>query len=186
MNYTDNVYFLKSLKCYEIIHNCGGCNQIQNFVNTNCFRVNANGNRIDAWLIYQCKKCKHTLNVPIFERIDKSKIDSVLYQKMIDNSKVLANSYGTNYGFLKSKGFEIDRNSAEFAVFDSDDNIVELDIFPKEIITIKNISGIKIKPEKLLSLVFNISRTHAKKLLNNTTITITQNHNIFKIDLTNI
>lgn len=105
---------------------------------------------------------------------------------MIDNSKVLANSYGTNYGFLKSKGFEIDRNSAEFAVFDSDDNIVELDIFPKEIITIKNISGIKIKPEKLLSLVFNISRTHAKKLLNNTTITITQNHNIFKIDLTNI
>lgn len=105
---------------------------------------------------------------------------------MIDNCKSLANSYGTDYRFLKSKGFEIDRSSAEFAVFDTDDNIVELDIFSKEIITIKNISGIKIKPEKLLSLVFNISRTHAKNLINNTAITTTQNHNIFKIDLTNI
>lgn len=186
MNYTDNVYSLKSLKCYEIIHNCGGCNQIQNFVNTSCFRVNANGNKLDAWLIYQCKKCKHTLNIPIFERIVKNKIDSVLYQKMIDNSKALANSYGTNYGFLKFKGFEIDRNSAEFAVFDSDDNIIKLDISSKLIITIKNINGIKIKPEKLLSLVFNISRTHAKNLINNTALTITQTHNIFKIDLTNI
>lgn len=105
---------------------------------------------------------------------------------MIDNCKVLANSYGADYGFLKSKGFEIDRSSAELVLFDADDNIVELDIFSKEIITIKNISGIKIKPEKLLPLVFNISRTHAKKLLNNTAITITQIHNIFKIDLTNI
>lgn len=105
---------------------------------------------------------------------------------MIDNSKVLANSYGIDYGFLKSKGFEIDRNSAEFAVFDADDNIIEPDISLKEIIIIKNISGIKIKSEKLLSLVFNISRTRAKKLLNNTALTITQTHNIFKIDLTNI
>lgn len=186
MNYTDNVYSLKALKCYEVIHNCSGCNQIQNFINTGCFRVNANGNRLDVWLIYQCKRCKHTLNIPIFERIYKNKIDSVLYEKMIDNSKVLANSYGTDYGFLKSKGFEIDRNSAEFAVFDADDNIIELDISLKEIITIKNISGIKIKPEKLLSLVFNISRNHTKKLINNNAVTIAQHHNIFKIDLTNI
>lgn len=93
---------------------------------------------------------------------------------MIDNCKSLANSYGTDYGFLKSKGFEIDRSSAELVLFDADNNIVELDIFSKEIITIKNISGIKIKPEKLLSLVFNISRTHAKNLINNTAITITK------------
>lgn len=185
MNYTDNVYSLKSLKCYEVIHNCSGCNQIQNFVNTGCFRVNANGNKLDAWLIYQCKKCKHTLNIPIFERIDKNKIDSVLYQKMIDNNNALANFYGTDCGFLKSNGFEIDKNSVEFALFDPNNNIVELDISSKEIIVIKNISGIKIKPEKLLSLVFNISRNHTKNLINNT-LTITQDRNTFKIDLTNI
>ncbi|HAH17569.1 MAG TPA: hypothetical protein DCL29_00905 [Eubacterium sp.] len=30
------------------------------FVNSKRFRVNANGNSVDVWLIYRCKKCKHS------------------------------------------------------------------------------------------------------------------------------
>ena len=47
---------------YQIIHRCGRCGKKAVFVSTRRFRVNANKNKLDVWLIYQCKKCKHTLN----------------------------------------------------------------------------------------------------------------------------
>ena len=52
---------------YQIIHRCGRCGKKAIFVSTRRFRVNANKNKLDVWLIYQCKKCRHTLNIPIFE-----------------------------------------------------------------------------------------------------------------------
>lgn len=44
----------------KIWYSCGGCRRKTEFVNTGRFRVNANGNRLDVWLIYQCERCKHT------------------------------------------------------------------------------------------------------------------------------
>lgn len=53
---------------FRVKHNCGGCGSKRSFVSTKRFRVNANGSRLDVWLIYQCEQCKHTLNVAIYER----------------------------------------------------------------------------------------------------------------------
>ena len=44
------------------------------------FRVNANGNILDIWLIYQCVECKHTLNLAIYERKKASSITKEEYQ----------------------------------------------------------------------------------------------------------
>ena len=48
-----------SLESIKVYHRCGGCGKKQEFVNSGKFRVNANGNRVDIWLIYRCKKCKN-------------------------------------------------------------------------------------------------------------------------------
>ena len=53
---------------FWVIRNCPKCGRKTYFVNTKKFRVNANGNKLDVWLIYQCEECKHTLNISIYER----------------------------------------------------------------------------------------------------------------------
>ena len=39
------------LNTITVIHKCSGCNKKMPFVNSGKFRVNANGNNVDVWLI---------------------------------------------------------------------------------------------------------------------------------------
>lgn len=89
-----------SLDSIKVYHRCGGCGKKQAFINSGKFRVNANGNRVDVWLIYRCKKCKHSWNLAIYERMRPSKIKKDDYE--------LASKYGNDIDFLK-------RNNAEFS-----------------------------------------------------------------------
>lgn len=89
-----------SLDSIKVYHHCGGCGKKQAFINSGKFRVNANGNRVDVWLIYRCKNCKHSWNLAIYERMRPSKIKKDDYE--------LASKYGNDIDFLK-------RNNAEFS-----------------------------------------------------------------------
>ena len=68
--------------------------------------MNANGSRIDVWLIYRCKKCKHSWNLTVFERVSPSKIPPELYALFLENDEQTAARYGNDTAFLK-------RNHAE-------------------------------------------------------------------------
>lgn len=91
----------------RVYHRCGGCGKKQEFVNSGKFRVNANGNRVDVWLIYRCKKCKHSWNLAIYERVRPSRIEQEQYELFLDNDSALVMLYGNDMVFLK-------RNNAEF------------------------------------------------------------------------
>lgn len=91
----------------KVYHKCGGCGKKQEFINSCRFRVNANGNRVDVWLIYRCKKCKHTWNLTIYERKRPSSINSEEYGLFLENDEELALKYGRNMGFLKKNNAEI-------------------------------------------------------------------------------
>lgn len=41
----------------SVIWGCSKCGAKTRFRNTKKFRVNANGNKLDVWLIYQCENC---------------------------------------------------------------------------------------------------------------------------------
>jgi hypothetical protein len=91
-------------KCYKILRKCGKCGCKKNYINTKRFRVNANGNRVDIWLIYQCEKCKHTYNLPIYERIRPSAIEKDEYERFLANDEELAEIYGKDKSiFAKNK-----------------------------------------------------------------------------------
>ena len=47
---------------------CSRCGEARRFHSSDKIRVNANGKRIDAWLIYKCTGCGITWNRPILER----------------------------------------------------------------------------------------------------------------------
>lgn len=91
----------------RVFHRCGGCGKKQEFINSGKFRVNANGNSVDVWLIYRCKKCKHTWNLTIYERIRPKKIPTDLYELFLNNDEETAYQYGNNVEFLKKNNAEL-------------------------------------------------------------------------------
>lgn len=50
---------------------CPGCGTARPFQSTGRIRLNANGRRLDAWLIYRCSECRQRWNRPVFERRDR-------------------------------------------------------------------------------------------------------------------
>ena len=84
-----------------------GVEKKQIFINTGKFRVNANGKRVDVWLIYRCIKCKHSWNLTVYDRKNPAKIPPYEYELFMENDSELAYRYGNNIEFLK-------RNNAEF------------------------------------------------------------------------
>lgn len=52
----------------EPIRHCPGCSTTRNFASSGKIRLNANGKRLDAWLIYRCTICDYVWNRPILER----------------------------------------------------------------------------------------------------------------------
>ncbi|CEJ10661.1 hypothetical protein BN1110_00944 [bacterium YEK0313] len=64
---------------------CGGCGAARPFQASGKIRLNANGRRLDAWLIYQCAGCGGTWNRPIFERRKVRAIDPAVLAALQSN-----------------------------------------------------------------------------------------------------
>jgi hypothetical protein len=54
---------------------CGGCGTLKPFQSSGKVRLNANGRKLDAWLIYKCIDCARSWNRPLFERRTLKEID---------------------------------------------------------------------------------------------------------------
>jgi hypothetical protein len=59
---------------------CGGCGTLKPFQSSGKVRLNANGKRLDAWLIYKCSDCARSWNRPLFERRTLKEIDPAVLE----------------------------------------------------------------------------------------------------------
>ena len=100
-------------EAYRIIRNCAGCKKKRSYKSTGCFRVNANGNKLDIWLIYQCPKCKHTYNLTIFERLRCEKLNETEYRNFMDNDMETALRYGLDKSIFVRNKAKIDYSKHE-------------------------------------------------------------------------
>lgn len=64
---------------------CSGCGSLRPFQSSNKIRLNANGRKLDAWLIYKCTVCDKTWNRPIFERRNVRDINPALLEALQAN-----------------------------------------------------------------------------------------------------
>ncbi len=55
---------------------CAACGVSRPFCTSGKVRLNANGRKLDAWLIYKCTTCDRTWNLPLVDRVAVSAIDS--------------------------------------------------------------------------------------------------------------
>ena len=70
--------------------NCNRCRGATRFRTSGKIRMNANGKRVDAWLIYKCTSCDNTWNRPILERRHVSTIDPRLLASLQANDPELS------------------------------------------------------------------------------------------------
>jgi hypothetical protein len=61
---------------------CSTCGGPKPFRSSGRIRLNANGKRLDAWLIYRCIACDGTWNRPVFERQSVRAIDPAVLEAM--------------------------------------------------------------------------------------------------------
>ena len=77
---------------------CSGCGGSRPFQSSSRIRLNANGKRLDAWLIYRCLSCEKTWNRPLFERRHVHDIDPTMLDALHSNDP----------DWVRTQEFEID------------------------------------------------------------------------------
>lgn len=82
--------------------NCNRCGSLKAYHSSGKFRVNANGKRIDAWLIYRCIGCDNSWNFGILERRNRRDIEPELLQALESNDPVLARRHAFDVVALRS------------------------------------------------------------------------------------
>ena len=93
---------------------CGGCGGLRAFQSSGKIRLNANGRKLDAWLIYKCLTCDKTWNRPLFERQNVRDIDPAVLEALQSNDINWIRTESFNLDALKRRSQRID----EFPEFD--------------------------------------------------------------------
>jgi hypothetical protein len=93
---------------------CSGCGGLRAFQSSDKIRLNANGRKLDAWLIYKCTSCDRTWNRTIFERQNVRDIDSATLEALQTNDPDWIRAEAFNLEALRRKSHRID----EFAEFE--------------------------------------------------------------------
>lgn len=148
---------------FSVIRGCAGCGRKTHFVNTGKFRVNANGNQLDVWLVYQCENCKHTFNLAVYERQRISSIPKEEYDLFLSNDKNLAQQYGRDVSLFQRQKAQIDFGRMRYAavmLHDTPGKLTET-----WMLTIQNPLGLKIRPEKQIAMVMGLSASRVKRMM---------------------
>ena len=87
------------------------------YENSGCFRVNANGKRLDIWLVLRCEQCKATWNLSIYERIDCTILGAEDYRGYLANDQALILRHTFDPAFLQKNHamLDLDRLSISLA-----------------------------------------------------------------------
>ena len=164
-------YEIVPVGSYRIRRNCSGCGKKSCYRNTNRFRINANGNRFDVWLIYQCETCGHTYNLTIWERVKITSLGSD-YEKYQKNDRSLAEQYGNDRALLERNRAELEEKEREYELRlvsekDSTEPVTEPDWTSQDtseiIISIYNPCGLHLRVDKLLAELLGTSRAWVKE-----------------------
>lgn len=166
MSYLKKIEYEMILKdSFRVIRSCSKCGRKTQFVNTKKFRINANGNKLDVWLIYQCEECKHTLNLAIYERQKTSSIPKEEYQRFLDNDERLAEMYGKSLQLFRKNKADIDFGRLSYDFVKLQETIESSGSEDEILVTINNPYRLKIPSEKQIAMVLGLSRSQVKTLM---------------------
>ena len=88
--------------------NCNRCGCVRPYRCGEKFRVNANGRRIDVWLIYRCVGCDNSWNFTILERQNRRDIEPPLLAALESNDPVLVRRFAFDAAALLGRAGRIE------------------------------------------------------------------------------
>lgn len=147
--------------------NCSGCGRKTGFMNSGNFRVNANGSRIDVWLIYRCEKCGTSWNMDIYARTPLTAIDKGQYESFLKNDREAALAFGCRKDILsrnkaevlwEQMEYEVEMKTQEDAGPEKEESNRKRNCVAGRFITIRNRYGISLRLDKFLSRLLGCSR----------------------------
>lgn len=166
MSYLRKIEYEIILKeSFSVIRNCAGCGRKTRFQNTKKFRINANGSKLDVWLIYQCEKCRHTLNLAIYERQKASSIPKAEYQRFLGNDEQFAEMYGKTVQLFRKNKAEIDFEQLPYDIVKLHESTEHSDSTERILLQIHNSYELKIRPEKQIAEILGLSRSQVQKMM---------------------
>ena len=166
MSYLNKIeYEMIQKESFIVIRNCSKCGKKTHFKNTKKFRVNANGNKLDVWLIYQCEQCKHTFNLAIYERQKISSIPKDEYTRFLDNDEQLAELYGRKMQIFQKNKAVIDFNRLHYDFVKLHETTENSDCNDRILLQIHNSYELKIRPEKQIAAVLGLSKSQVQKMI---------------------
>ncbi|MCU0829519.1 MAG: DUF1062 domain-containing protein [Tabrizicola sp.] len=92
-------------------HPCAHCGTPRAFRPTGKVRLNANGRRLDAWLIYNCTRCAATWNLPLVDRVPVAAIAPADLQAMTHSDPYWVRRHLFDLASLKRHATRIDQPS---------------------------------------------------------------------------
>ena len=87
---------------------CSHCGDPRPFESSSKFRLNANGKRLDAWLIYHCTACGQVWNRPLLERRPAAAVDPQLLAALQQNDPHLARHLAFDVEDLRRRTLRIE------------------------------------------------------------------------------
>ncbi len=155
------------------IRHCSGCAKQQPFVSSGKIRLNANGKKLDAWLIYKCQVCDQTWNRPILDRHPVSRIESAELDAMQHSLPSLVARYEFDVSDLKRHSSQIDYES-EFSIKKRVLNIHAHDWSEIRLFLRTNVpTGVRV--DRLLCEGWQLSRSQLKSLVDRGGVTVQPN-----------
>jgi len=91
---------------------CNRCGGVRPFRCSDKIRVNANGRRLDAWLIYNCAHCDNSWNRPLFTRRNIREIDPLSLHALQANDADLARRLAFDVDDLRRSTERVDEFAA--------------------------------------------------------------------------
>lgn len=140
---------------------CSGCGGLKPFRSSGKTRLNANGRKLDAWLIYKCLSCDKTWNRTVFERQNVQDIAPEILEALQSNDPAWIHREAFNLDALRHKTQRID----EFADYEITKAILHTDInWTRLAIELSVAFPSKIRLDRLLAAELKISRTQVLAL----------------------
>ncbi|WP_234716836.1 DUF1062 domain-containing protein [Ensifer adhaerens] len=150
---------------------CNRCRTVRPFEPSGKTRLNANGRRLDAWLIYRCSDCDSTWNRPIFERRHIRDIDPATLHALQNNDGAWIEKVSFDLDGLRQNAGRIE----EFAEVHVEKTI--LNPAAESSLRVEIVLGLAMKTslraERLLSMELGLSRRRIAMLEEEGRITTT-------------
>jgi hypothetical protein len=125
-------------------------------------RVNAQGKRLDAWLVYNCTACKNSWNRPIFERRNVREVEAPLMNDLLGNDPDYVRRIAFDVEDLRRKSERI----AEFPGVDVRKEALNRPMSSVDMLELRLVAPfpVSLRLDRLLASELKLSRARVQKL----------------------